>query len=150
MRVLFLCTSNRYLSQACLAIALGLKMNAESAGLGRGPFNQTVPNKVRESLKEIGYEVPEIRRSAALTKQKADWADKVIVMRPSQWQQFRRKFPMHARKCFLFGGYMEPPMRRVPDLMFLKGVGYQKTLRLIESGVKNLLKVGRENESTVN
>lgn len=150
MRVLFLCTSNRHLSQAALAIADQLGVNAESAGLGRGPFNQTIPKKVREALKEIGYEIPLTRRSQGLTKKMADWADKVLVMRPSQWQQFRRKFPMHTRKCFLFGRYIDPPIQRVPDLMFLKGVTHRHALRLIESGVKNLIRMGRENESTVN
>lgn len=146
LRVLFLCTSNRHLSQAALAIADQLGLNAEAAGLGRGPFNQTVPNKVREALREIGYEVPLTRRSQALTKKMADWADKVLVMRPSQWQQFRRKYPMHARKCFLFGRYFDYPIQRVPDLMFLKGVTHRHTLRLIESAVKNLSKADRENE----
>lgn len=149
MRILFLCTSNRHLSQACLAVADKLGLNAEAAGLGKGPFNQTIPNKVREALKHIGYEVPLTRRSQGVTKKMADWADKVLVMRPSQWQQFRRKFPMHSRKCFLLGRYFDPPLSRVPDLMFLKGVTHQSALRLIERGVINLSKADRENESAI-
>jgi protein-tyrosine-phosphatase len=121
---------------------LKLKLNADSAGLYKGVFGKTIPKSLREALWELGeYSIPEIRRSQAVTKKHIEWADRVFYMNPVHYKQLQKKFPEHRKKFFPLGGYTEPPVLRVPDLMFLKGSEYTKALKLIETGVKTIARV---------
>jgi protein arginine phosphatase len=142
MRILFLCTANRFRSQAAAAIGRKLGLSVESAGLYRGAFDKTIPKSLREALYVLGdYFVPEDERSKPVNQKMIEWADRIIYMNPVHYKQLLKRFPTHRRKFSPLGGYTEPPALRIPDPMFLKGAEYTKCMKLIESGVMNLAKV---------
>ncbi len=148
MRLLFICTGNRYRSQTAEIITRYLRPDIEvdSAGVSEKSADGTpTPKRVRKALGKLGYptgykEDFQVLRSKKITQKLYDWADYVIYMQPSHAEYLASTFPRNANKLLRLAYFSEKTINKIPDPAFVSDQEeFLSIIRLIEKCIKKLL-----------
>lgn len=140
MNILYVCTANRFRSQAAAIISKGCssKHRVRSCGVGNGPFGLPVPKKLQQLLEEMEYYISPRAISKSMDDKLADWADKIVYMQPSHQKILAEQYA-NPSKLVCLADFANQSLNKIPDPAF-DAKGFDSIIRLIETCVKSFLR----------
>jgi len=143
MKILFICTGNKFRSPTAEHImkCLAPHLEVKSAGTGEGADkNYLIAKKMRRCLVELGYPEPKIR-SQHVTDDLMNWADVVFYMAPIHGKYlFENHYPFINKTQSLYSWLPEESLKRIEDPAFIKNhEDVMEITKLIEKAVKSIL-----------
>lgn len=143
MKILFICTGNKFRSPTAHHILKTLCPNLEvkSAGTAKNADkNHLIAKKMRRCLVEMGYESPSIR-SQHVTEELLQWADLVYFVAPTHRKYLEANYPKYIAKCHALYELYELSIKRIEDPAFIqKHEEVLDVTKIIEFCVKQLIK----------
>ncbi|MEK6882106.1 MAG: hypothetical protein AABY22_20990, partial [Nanoarchaeota archaeon] len=119
LKLLMICTGNKYRSPFAEIVARSLGFDARSAGLGKSITGGSIPGKLLRIAKEMGYDIPPGQRSRLLTKELVDWADVILYMQPSHNARLQSLYGVSIlTKIRCLSSYCQTSLRKIPDPAF--------------------------------
>src|SRR3990167_3095834 len=123
MKVLVVCTGNKFRSPIVAAMLRKLGVGALSAGVSPNIKGDSFPKKTHQTFARLELNMPIMEfRSRPVTGELVTWADKVIYMQPSH-KIVLDKYTVHLRnnnKLVCLADFAVTPLTKIPDPAFDK------------------------------
>lgn len=140
MNILFICASNTVRSVVAEIFLRNIWGDWEghrvkSAGTNAGPYGKSLPNRVKQYLKDIDtkYSVPETA-SKPVTKELLDWADRVVYFQPKHEKMLQMLFEDYpfGNKLICIGQYHNPKLPHgIPGFSLKKEAKFKEKMQQI-------------------
>lgn len=145
MKILFVCTANRFRSKTEEAVAtkfFGDKCIFDSCGIGSKKFGLSSPLKLRKEAIRMGLdEQIFLKKSKEINLKFMKDFDLIVVQQKNHIDKLSKLYPKYKDKIVHLGDFYKVKINRIPDLAFISDIEeYRKAIKLISICTRNLVR----------